>query len=113
MLLGGVWPHQCSQSADGRNFKAAISTGELSGQEASRSSLPWHLSLWQPVRCPSPVIGRWIIGIVVVLGTTTMGWTTINVALNPTDAVAQKIAETWYLGIAHIAPNIDVSYCHG
>src|SRR5699024_10428310 len=39
-------------------------------------------------------IGRWVIGIVAIVATVTMGWATINVILNPLGAAAQKIAET-------------------
>lgn len=115
MLLGGVLAligaTQSWVTATG--FEAAhIHSVELSGQEASPVITAMALVTVAAGAALSIArrIGRWIIGIVVVLAAITMGLTTINVALNPTDAVAQKIAETTgTTGIADIAPSIEVS----
>ena len=115
LLLGGVLAligsTQTWVTATG--FEAAhIQNVQLSGQEASPVITAMALVTVAAGAALSIArrIGRWIIGIVVVLAAITMGWTTINVAINPASAVAQKIAETTgTTGLEQIGPTIEVS----
>lgn len=115
LLLGGVLAligaTQTWVTATG--FEAAhIHSVELSGQEASPVTTAMALVIVAAGAALSIArrIGRWIIGVVVVLAAVTMAWATATVVINPVDAVALKIAETTgTTGVADIVPNIQVS----
>ena len=115
VLLGGIialiGSTQVWVTATG--FEAAhIHSVTLSGQEASPviTAMALVTAAAGAALSIARKIGRWIIGVVVVLAGITMGWATSNIAMTPTNAVAQKIAETTgTTGMADIAPNIEVS----
>mgnify|MGYP002737665171 FL=1 len=115
ILLGGVLAligsTQTWVTATG--FEAThINSVQLSGQEASPVITAMALVIVAAGAALSIArhIGRWIIGIVIVLAALTMGWVTLNVVTNPLGAVAPKIAETTgTTGVEQIVPNIEVS----
>ena len=115
VLLGGVLAligaTQTWVTATG--FEAAhIHSVQLSGQEASPVITAMALVTVAAGAALSIArrIGRWIIGVIVVLAAITMGWVTITVVTNPVGAVAQKIAETTgTTGVEQVIPNIEVS----
>lgn len=115
LLLGGVvaliGSTQTWVTATG--FEAAhITNVQLSGQEASPVITAMSLVVVAAGAALSITrsIGRWLIGIVAILSSLAIGWTTINVLINPLDAAAQEIAETTgTTGMEDIAANIDVS----
>lgn len=115
ILVGGavalIGATQTWVSATG--FEAAhISNVQLSGQEASPVISAMSLVTVAAGAALSIArnIGRWIIGIVAILGSVAMGWATITVLSSPLDAAAQKIAETTgTTGMEDIAANIEVS----
>jgi len=99
LLLGGVialiGATQTWVTATG--FDAAhIDVVQLSGQEASPVITAMALVTIAAGAALSIArkIGRWIIGIVSIIGAATMGFASINVLTDPLNAVALKIAET-------------------
>lgn len=99
ILLGGVialiGATQTWVNATG--FDAAhIDIVQLSGQEASPVITAMALVTIAAGAALSIArnIGRWIIGIVVILAAATMGAAAINVLTDPAGAVALKVAET-------------------
>lgn len=115
LLLGGalalIGSTQTWVSATG--FEAAhVASVELSGQEASPVITAMSLVTIAAGAALSIArkVGRWIIGIVAVLGALAIGWTTVHVLINPLDAAAPKIAETTgTTSMADIAGNVEVS----
>lgn len=115
LLLGGVLAligaTQTWVTATG--FEAAhIDQVQLSGQEASPVITAMALVAIAAGAALSIArsIGRWIIGVVVIIASLTMGWTTISVITDPLGAVAVKIAETTGTsGTAAPTAQLDVS----
>lgn len=115
LLLGGalalIGSTQTWVSATG--FEAAhVASVELSGQEASPVITAMSLVTIAAGAALSIArkVGRWIIGIVAVLGALAIGWTTVHVLINPLEAAAPKIAETTgTTNMADIAGNVEVS----
>lgn len=115
MLLGGtlalIGSTQTWVTATG--FEAAhIANIQLSGQEASPVITAMSLVTIAAAAALSITrkVGRWIVGVVAVLGSFAMGWASIDVLINPLTAASQKIAETTgTTGMADIAANIEVS----
>src|SRR5690625_435238 len=73
-----------------------IDSVQVSGQEASPVITAMALVTIAAGAALSiaRTVGRWIIGIVVILAAITLGGVTITIMTNPLDAVALKIAET-------------------
>src|SRR5699024_5170883 len=99
LLLGGVLALIGSTPTwvTATGFDATqIQNVQLSGQEAS--PLITAMALVTVVAGAALSIarksGRWVIGIVAIFATVTMGWATSNVILNPLGAATQTIAET-------------------
>lgn len=115
MLLGGalalIGSTQTWVTATG--FEAAhISGVQLSGQEASPVITAMSLVTVAAGAALSIArhVGRWIVGCVAILGALAIGFTTINVIVDPLAAATQKIAETaGTTGTAEVVGNIDVS----
>lgn len=99
LLLGGVLAligsTQTWVTATG--FEAThIQHVQLSGQEASPviTAMAVVTIVAGAALSIARKIGRWVIGILAIFATVTMGWATMNVMGNPLGAAAQKIAET-------------------
>lgn len=99
LLLGGVLAligsTQTWVTATG--FEAThIQHVQLSGQEASPviTAMAVVTIVAGAALSIARKIGRWVIGILAILATVTMGWATMNVLGDPLGATAQKIAET-------------------
>lgn len=99
LLLGGVLAligsTQTWVTATG--FEAThIQNVQLSGQEASPviTAMALVTVVAGAALSIARKIGRWVIGIVAIFATVTMGWATITVMVNPLGAATQKIAET-------------------
>lgn len=73
-----------------------IDSVQVSGQEASPVITAMALVTIAAGAALSiaRTVGRWVIGIVVILAAITLGGVTITIMTNPLDAVALKIAET-------------------
>src|SRR5699024_6465025 len=94
-------------------FEAAhISHVQLSGQEASPIITAMSLVTIAAGAALSIArnLGRWIIGIVAILSSIAIGWTSLSVWRSPVTAIARQISETaGTTGMEDIADNIDVS----
>lgn len=116
LLLGGaialIGATQTWVTATG--FEAAhVATIQLSGQEASPVITAMSLVTIAAGAALSIArkLGRWIIGVVAVLGALAIGWTTIHVLVNPLEAAAMKIAETTgTTNMDNIAGSLEVSF---
>lgn len=115
ILLGGVialiGATQTWVTATG--FEAAhIDQIQLSGQEASPVITAMALVTIAAGAALSIArrVGRWVIGVLVILAGATLGAVTISIQSNPGAAVAQKIAETTgTTGATQLAPVVEVS----
>lgn len=115
LLLGGalalIGSTQTWVTATG--FEAAhITNVQLSGQEASPVITAMSLVTIAGGAALSIArsVGRWIIGIVAILGSLAIGFTTIQVMVDPLNAAATKIAETTgTTDLADVAAGIEVS----